>query len=146
MLCFTGNCVAPLGMKDRRIEDNQISASSEFEGKSDNYFSAKYARLDNQSGKIGNIWMAGGWVAGEQDVNQWIQVIFDVLRNVAGIITQGRITKNPDREDEWVSEYKVKYSNDEGDSLQYVKDTNGQNEEVRYNMKYNQLFLTTIHE
>ena len=53
-----------------------------------------------------------------QFANPWIQVTFDTPVHITGVITQG----HPD-DDYWVIQYKVKYSNDDGGTWQYAKDT-----------------------
>lgn len=45
-----------------------------------------------------------GWVAGTDDVNQWIQVDYDYQTNITGVITQGR-----EDSPEWVTSYKIQY-------------------------------------
>ena len=81
-------------MKDGRITDVQISASSQKVGNPLPYYSAKYARLDlllaaapiDLFGKH-----CGCWAALSNDVNQWIEVNFGVdSRSVTGVILQGR--------------------------------------------------------
>ena len=104
----------PLGMADDSILDSQITASSTWNGD----LLPENGRLDFES--AGN--MQGAWVAGmgaNQDINQWIQVDFDgTLTTITGVIIQGRENAN-----QWVTKYKVQYSND-GTNWQYVKDVN----------------------
>ncbi|XP_072030012.1 uncharacterized protein [Amphiura filiformis] len=108
-----GNCqdVFQLGMKDGRIKDSQISASSRYESR----HAAVNARLDRPA-RDGSF---GAWCAKVNDANQWIQVDLDVSRLVAGVILQGRADY-----DQWLPKYKVQYA--EGDAtLQYVTDASG---------------------
>ena len=110
-------------MKDGRIKNEQISASSEFTNENTKrVFIATFARLDRYDD-----WKA--WTADIEDVHQWIQVEFGVPNTVAGIILQRRSSNlNVQR---WVTKYKVTYSNDEGASWLFVKDQEGQNHAVR---------------
>jgi hypothetical protein len=57
---------------------------------------------------------AGAWAAGYQNTNQWIQVSSITPQFWAGVMTQGRADK-----DQWVTSYKVQYS-DDGVNWQYV--------------------------
>ena len=104
-------CLDPLGMRDRRIQDSQLTTSSEWNPN----HSAINARLDRPKVNDG----AGAWCAKTNDVNQWIQVDFgDEMKLVSGIMMQGRTDL-----DQWVKKYKVQYSVD-GISWQFVKDRN----------------------
>ncbi|XP_019641847.1 PREDICTED: uncharacterized protein LOC109483295 [Branchiostoma belcheri] len=65
--------------------------------------------------------LAGAWLAGENNVNQWL--MFDLgQRSTVGVIrTQGR--QSPTAND-WVTSYSVSYGNSSGDDMWY-KDANG---------------------
>ena len=112
-MSFTG-CInpVPLGMKDGMIQDNQISASSVYSAG----LVAHEARLDGSA----------CWAAKTNDGNQWIQVTFDTPIHITGVITQGCASYS-----EWVTTYKVDFSND-GVTWQYVKDIQG-NDKVSLN-------------
>lgn len=88
-----------LGMENREISDSQISASTEY---SDTY-AASYGRL--------NVKHKWAWSSLTNDVDQWLQID---LRNehtrVMRVATQGNI---PYFDDEYVTSYKLQYSNDE---------------------------------
>ena len=103
-------CQPALGMESGAISDAQISASTQY----DNEHGPKNARLRNTQGK-------GSWVAGLNDVNQWLQVDLAGLKIVTGIATQGRHSEH----EMWVTKYKLQYSND-GASFQVYKQQ-GQN-------------------
>ena len=95
-------------MEDDSILDSQLTASSEYNPNHGPHL----ARLDAVAGAG-----IGGWAALTLDSNQWIQVDFDgTLKTVSGIITQGRQDYA-----QWVTEYRVQYSND-GVNWKYVKD------------------------
>ena len=98
-------------MKDGEITDEQITVSSEY----DDTYRKNNARLDRPSGDDGY----GAWVPKTNDVNQWIQVDLGTLKSVSGILLQGR--SDSTHGDQWVTKYKVDYSND-GITWQYIKD------------------------
>ena len=95
-------------MADGRIQDNQISASSAYK----NYYHGYLARLNS----------IGGWSSEQADTNEWIQVAFDTPAIITGVTTQGEPTLGFN---EWVTAYKVEYSDDNGGTLQYVQDNHG---------------------
>ncbi|KAL9950367.1 hypothetical protein ACROYT_G042855 [Oculina patagonica] len=81
-------------MKSGSISNAQITASSEY---SSDYVASK-----------GRLHVPGAWSAKTNDVNQWLQI--DVGRNyptVTRVATQGSGANS-----EWVTKYKVVYSND----------------------------------
>jgi len=86
-------------MENRRIKDAQITASSEY----DSNHTAIQARLNFKAGGG----KAGGWSAGSNDVNQWIQVALGNSTELTGIATQGRNGNN-----QWVTKYQLQYSDD----------------------------------
>ena len=110
-------CSDLLGMKDGRIQDSQLTSSSEWAAN----HGANNARLDRPAGSG----RTGGWSAKTNDANQWIQVDFGDMKSVSGIVMQGRSDY-----DQWVTKYKVQYSND-GVTWQFVKDANQINDKVR---------------
>ena len=96
-------------MENGAIADEQISASSEWDG----YHAAVQGRLHflEADGK------AGGWAARTRDTNQWLQI--DLKRkhtNFTRVATQGRNGAN-----EWVTEYALQYS-DDGVEFYYYED------------------------
>ena len=88
-----------LGMEDKEISDNRITASTEW----DSNHSPQNARL-NFPGGGGK---AGAWSARRNDRNQWLQVDFELKATVTEILTQGRRDHN-----QWVTSYTVSYSRD----------------------------------
>ena len=95
-------------MENGAILDSQISASSE----QTNDHAAIQGRLHFQTipGK------AGAWSALTNDIDQWLQVDLERKYKVARVATQGRNASN-----EWVTEYKLQYSNgnDDEESFNY---------------------------
>ena len=101
-------------MQDGTISDGQISASSA--QRKD--FGPANATL-NFSGTGGR---AGGWVAGANDKNQWLQVDFGNETRVTAIDTQGRSSNQYRKYDQWVKSYTVSYSQDKVTFHQYKQD------------------------
>lgn len=97
---FFIECQDQLGMGNGLILDTQISASS--------YWSKKYAPFKSRLHKA-----EPNWVSSNVDPNPWLQI--DVLgtngkyTKVTRIATQGRANKTTKQ---WVTQYKVQYSND----------------------------------
>lgn len=89
-------------MENGEITDDQIKASSEAQS----ITPAKVGRLHRQDGTDD---LQGAWVAAGMDNNPWLQVDLKVTHTrVAGVATQGR-----NRNSNWVTKYKLQYSNDE---------------------------------
>lgn len=103
-------CTKALGMEDHTITDEQITASSEWDVDE----AAFHGRLHFQETAI----QGGGWGAGENDSNQWLQVDLGSLHTkVTSVATQGRNGSF----DEWVTKYKLQYSNN-GVSFTYYRE------------------------
>ena len=100
-------CQDALGVENGAITDRQVSASSQW----DVNHAPRQGRLNFQAvpGK------AGSWSARANDVNQWLQID---LRNqntkVTRVATQGRNAYG-----QWVTKYKLQYSNDGQNFLYY---------------------------
>ena len=96
------DCRDGLGMESGAILDGQISASSEHDAN----HAARQGRLNFQ--ETGS--KKGAWSAGANDVNQWLQVdLRSFYTAVTRVSTQGR---NSSINTQWVTEYKLQYSND----------------------------------
>ena len=108
-------------MEDKKIPDDQITASSVWSGASDpRDHGASNARLNRPAqGQT-----TGSWSALTKDLNQWIQVNFLLPTWVTGVMTQGREGGN-----QWVTEYKVEYSSD-GQNWIFVRSIDNQEETV----------------
>ena len=98
-------------MESETISDAQISASSQWD---DNH-AAPQARLHFKIS--GN--KRGGWSALKNDLNQWLQVDLGTYTRVTRVATQGRNAFN-----EWVTRYRLQYSNDGLIFLWYKKAAN----------------------
>ena len=98
MLTISG-CKAVLGMENGLISDAQISASSEW----DNNHGAERARLNGRRINL----KRGAWSSRYNILGQWLQVDLEKYTTVTGLATQGRSD-----EDQWVTKYRLQYSND----------------------------------
>ena len=92
-------------MESGDISNGQVSASSELD---DNH-AATHARLyfEAAHGK------AGSWSAKYNNLDQWLQIDLGSKHEVTGLATQGRNGYG-----QWVTKYKVQYSNN-GVNFQY---------------------------
>ena len=79
-------------MESGKILDNQITAFSEWNDKSNALYAAHQGRLNFKEVVEGGVAKkSGSWTAGKNDKNQWLQV--DLLREesvVTSVATQGR--------------------------------------------------------
>ena len=98
-----------------------MSASSQTNG-----HPVKYGRLNG-----GKAWRPNRVNAPDSAVGDWIQVTFDKPVKVTAIATQGRNSDDEvgDNGKEWVTKYKVQYSND-GSRWMYVLDNESNGEKV----------------
>ena len=97
-------------MESGEITDDQISASSRAQA----ITPAKVARLNRKDGTEN---LQGAWVAGDEDVAPWLQIDLKVPHTgVTRVATQGR-----NRNSQWVTKYKLQYSNDEV-NFQYYRE------------------------
>ena len=106
-------------MENNEILDKKITSSSEVDG----VHAAIQGRLHFQAtpGK------AGSWSADSEDLTPWLQVDLNIRNTrVTGVATQGR--NGPFAQ--WVTEYKLQYSND-GISFIYYREPGKTSEKVR---------------
>ena len=94
-------------MESPRIKDAQITASSQW----DRNHAAIQGRLNFKAGGG----KQGGWSAGKNNGNQWIQVALGSYTKLTSIATQGRNAHS-----QWVTAYKLQYSED-GVNFYYYK-------------------------
>ena len=99
--------MAPLGLESGRIKDAQVTASSEW----DRNHAAIQGRLNFKAGGG----KQGGWSAGKNNGNQWIQVALGSYTKLTSIATQGRNAHS-----QWVTAYTLQYSED-GVTFYYFK-------------------------
>ncbi|CAH3032614.1 unnamed protein product, partial [Porites lobata] len=98
-------CQDALGMESGEISNGQVSASSEWDGN----HAAIQARLYFEAAPD----KAGSWSAKYNNLDQWLQIDFGSKHEVSGLATQGRNGYG-----QWVTKYKVQYSNN-GVNFQY---------------------------
>ncbi|XP_078351746.1 lactadherin-like isoform X1 [Oculina patagonica] len=110
-------CQPALGMESGSILDSQITASSEHDSEYSSLYAATKGRLRSEaSGES-----AGSWSAAFNDPNQWLQIdLLSQYTEVTSVATQGRNVYP-----QWVTKYKLQYSND-GVNFQYYREQ-GQN-------------------
>ena len=101
-------CWQALGMESRAITDYHIGASSQL----DSGHAPFQGRLHFQ----GNVAIAGSWSAGRNDLAQWLQIdLGSQYTKVTRVATQGMNAHS-----QWVTRYKLMYSND-GLNFQYYR-------------------------
>ena len=105
-------------MENREISDKQISASSEW----DSNHAPIQGRL--QFTKTGA--KQGAWCALYNNANQWLQIDLRVQHRVTRVATQGRNGAHS----QWVTEYKLQYSND-GVMFQYYREEGQATDKVK---------------
>ncbi|XP_028409028.1 uncharacterized protein LOC114531613 isoform X2 [Dendronephthya gigantea] len=85
--------IGPLGLENKRIQDDQLSASA--------------LHYSSHSPNRGRLYDDKGWVAGSKSGEIWLQVDFLRLAKVSEIWTQGR-----GNYDQWIKTFRVQYSMD----------------------------------
>ncbi|XP_038060597.1 lactadherin-like [Patiria miniata] len=96
--------VGPFGMEDGRIPDASITASSIWENSAGFVPARARLNLQDTSGGAGAGWCNDG---ASDNTNPWIQADLGCNATITGVITQGRGDYH-----EWVTQFKVAYSND----------------------------------
>ena len=94
------------------IPDSRITASSE----ADHYHGSRNARLNHLVAPP----VTGSWSAKTIDLNQWIQADLGELKQVTGVVTQGRNAYG-----QWVTKFIVQCS-DDSEIWSNIEDVNGQ--------------------
>lgn len=108
-------CQRALGMENTAISNQQISASSQLNVD----HAATQGRLYFEATST----KAGAWSARTNGVNQWLQIDLGMQQTkVTGVATQGR-----NGVDEWVTKYKLQYS-DDGQNFQSYREGQNTNE------------------
>ena len=117
-------------MDSRAITDAQITASSQYNGNT----RARQGRLHYK--ELGRT--SGSWSSRANDLNQWFQVDLGQYTTVTGIATQGR-----QRHDQYVTAYKLQYS-DDGVTFQFYKASPLEAEKVYLASSIVSIFKTLI--
>ena len=129
---LTLECQDALGMENRGVLDEQITASSELNDNS----AAYKGRLNFNESVQGSTVKSGAWVAGTSDQSQWLQVdLYDKESLLRRVATQGR---NQDdswglANSQWVERYNLQYSND-GRDFEYYHEQGKSTAKVRRNV------------
>ncbi|XP_027020202.2 neuropilin-2b isoform X1 [Tachysurus fulvidraco] len=100
------HCSSPFGMESGRIADDQITASSSF---SDGLWSPRQARLNYDN---------NAWTPSEDSNKEYIQVDLHFLKVLAGIATQGAISKETQKP-YYVTSFKLELSTNGEDWMVY---------------------------
>ena len=119
-------CWQALGMESGAITDNQIQASSQWD--------SSHAPFQGRLHFQGSFFKAGSWSAGRNDLLQWLQIdLGSQYTKVTRVATQGRNAHS-----QWVTRYKLMYSND-GLNFQYYWDQGKPADEVQSNLLRDQV-------
>ena len=119
-------------MESGTITDSQISASSQWD--------SSHAPYQGRLHFDGGFFKAGSWSARRNDLFQWLQVdLGSQYIKVTRVATQGR-KDIP----QWVTKYKLQYSNDAA-NFQYYRDQGKTAYEVKYLTYQNLLFFFFLH-
>ena len=107
-------------MESGAISDDQITASSQWNAIT---HGAILARLHLQI----NAEKRGGWSVAHSNAHQWLQVnLGNQYTRVTGVATQGRNVYS-----QWVTKYKLQYSND-GVNFQFYREPGQTTDKVKY--------------
>ena len=102
-------CYKDLGMEDRSIADNKITASS-FRSDSSKDYKAAYGRLNSlPAGKMG-----GAWCADQSDRSPFIEIDLGKEMTISGVATQGQ-----SQEPNWVTRYSITHSREKSNWNEY---------------------------
>ena len=117
-------CGQALGMESGAITDSHISASSQWD--------SRHAPFQGRLHFQGGFFKAGSWSARRNDLFQWLQVdLGSQYIKVTCVATQGR-----NGHSQWVTRYKLLYSND-GLNFLYYTDQGKPGDEVQSNLSRN---------
>ena len=95
-------------MKNGKISDGQISASSEY--------TINHAAIQARLGFKETAVKAGSWASATSDTAQWLQIdLANYYTTVTSVATQGRHRVN-----QWVTMYNLQYSDDAVNFTYYV--------------------------
>ena len=136
--CISLDCKKALGMANGEISDQQITASSEYDGN----HAAKQGRLFFQETPK----LSGSWSVAPHELSRvsWLQVdLQNKHTKVTGVATQGRNYNNfwSGPYYQWVTSYKLDYS-DNGVSFLYYKEDGKATDKVRTEKIYHALNKT----
>ncbi|KAL9983511.1 hypothetical protein ACROYT_G005695 [Oculina patagonica] len=111
--CPVKVCQKPLGMSTGAISDGQITASSQWNS---NHAAVQGRLFFTRTGP-----KSGSWSSRKNDGNQWLQIDLGPRHTgVTGVATQGRSDYN-----QWVTQYRLQYSDDGVNFQDYGKGQGG---------------------
>ena len=103
------DCQEALGMENGAIHDGQITAFSQWNDNHAPFQGRLYFKATANK--------AGSWSAASNDTSQWLQVDLESqYTKVTRVATQGR-----DNSPQWVTKYKLQFSNDGVDFYYYTE-------------------------
>ena len=106
------DCNDALGVESGVISDGQIKASTVWD--------VNHAAVQGRLHYLEKPGKAGSWSARFNNLDQWLQIdLGNQLTKITGLATQGRNNFG-----QWVTKYKVQYS-DDGASFRYYSDHGG---------------------
>ncbi|XP_027724371.1 coagulation factor V isoform X1 [Vombatus ursinus] len=117
--CEVQGCSTPLGMESRKIENNQITASSTKQSWLGDAWSPFYARL-NAQGRV------NAWQAKSKNNRQWLQIDLLKTKKITAIVTQGAKSLSSEM---YVMTYAIFYS-DHGTEWKPYKDKSSMTEKI----------------
>ena len=120
---FVEDCQEPLGLENRNIKDEQLTASSAWDNDKEQ-FGAQRARLNL------NRWPQG-WTAHVEDRSPWLQVNLKNPYIITRIATQGF----GGHINQWVKKYRITWENDEGIWYNYSVPRRSRSLAVHWNTK-----------
>jgi len=113
------------GVQDRTVvKDSQLTAVSFWEYNNYAQYKPSNGRLFN-TGRYGGSWLAGrhAWDLNNEH-NKWIQVDYEELKTIYGVVTQGR-NVNDYSVINFVKSYNVLYNVEGNTQFKYILDGNG---------------------
>ena len=117
-------CLNALGMEDRSVSDEQITASSQW--------NANEAAHQGRLHFLRTWFKAGGWVVATNDLSQWLQIDLGSLHTkTTRVATQGR---NGVELENWVTKYKLQFSNN-GVNFTYHREPGEADDKVKSTLK-----------
>ncbi|XP_041114974.1 coagulation factor V [Polyodon spathula] len=117
--CELDGCSVPLGMENREIKNDQITASSS----KNSWFSGTW---EPNLARLGNEGSVNAWQAKANNIYQWLQVELQTKKKITGIVTQGaKSMKN----EMYVKTFSIQYSNN-GNNWTPYRENEGSPEKV----------------
>lgn len=106
-LIYSDDCKEPLGLENRNIKDQQLTASSAW--------SDDQERFGAHRGRLNLDRWPQGWTASVEDTSPWFEVNLNDPFIITSLATQGY----GGTIDQWVEKYRISWENEEGDWRNY---------------------------